>query len=189
MWSRSPSLQQYTYIQPCEIRAKVEELFNCEDIFINAMIADLTMQPGVTMRLSPNSPTPQCLRWECHNGMWNKVATVTQSFRFRPKPFQLTTTISIVSLFHARTHYSYLCFQTRMYTRPRNFWRCEPLQQEGNLHQLNWAFLWLPGKQKNKYSFTFLPAAAVLHRRSYRACFFLPNFLMCKCERRPKWAT
>ena len=62
MWSRSPSLQQYTYIQPCEIRAKVEELFNCEDIFINAMIADLTMQPGVTMRLSPNSPTPVCLR-------------------------------------------------------------------------------------------------------------------------------
>lgn len=56
------SLQQYTYIQPREIRAKVEELFNCEDIFINAMIADLTAHPGVLMLLSPNSPAPQCLR-------------------------------------------------------------------------------------------------------------------------------
>ena len=54
------SFQQYTYIQPSEIRAKVEELFNCEDIFINAMIADLTMQPGVMMRLKPGSPAPQC---------------------------------------------------------------------------------------------------------------------------------
>ena len=49
------SFQQYTYIQPSEIRAKVEELFNCEDIFINAMIADLTMQPAVMMRLKPEA--------------------------------------------------------------------------------------------------------------------------------------
>ena len=56
----APSFQQYTYIQPSEIRVKVEELFNCEDIFINAMIADLTMQPGVMMRLKPGSPAPQC---------------------------------------------------------------------------------------------------------------------------------
>ena len=41
----------------------MEELFNCEDIFINAMIADLTMQPGVMMRLKPGSPAPQCMRW------------------------------------------------------------------------------------------------------------------------------
>ena len=57
----APSFQQYTYIQPSEIRVKVEELFNCEDIFINAMIADLTMQPGVMMRLKPGSPAPQCM--------------------------------------------------------------------------------------------------------------------------------
>ena len=56
------SFQQYTYIQPSEIRAKVEELFNCEDIFINAMIADLTMQPGVMMRLKSGSPNPLCKR-------------------------------------------------------------------------------------------------------------------------------
>ena len=55
-------LQQYTYIQPPEIRAKVEELFNCEDIFMNGMIADLTMEPGVLMKYSSDSPTPQCFR-------------------------------------------------------------------------------------------------------------------------------
>ena len=55
--------QQYTYIQPHHIRAKVEELFNCEDIFINAMIADLTMKPNILMQLSPGSPPPLCSRW------------------------------------------------------------------------------------------------------------------------------
>ena len=53
-------MQQYTYIQPREVRAKVEELFNCEDIFFNAMIGDLTMRPGMSMQLPEGSPQVQC---------------------------------------------------------------------------------------------------------------------------------
>lgn len=53
-------LQQYTYIQPQEVRAKVDELFNCEDIFLNAMIGDLTTRPGIIMKLPKGSPQVQC---------------------------------------------------------------------------------------------------------------------------------
>ena len=55
--------QHYSYIQSPEIRAKVDELFNCEDIFLNAMVADLTMQPGLHTYLTRHTMFPLCERF------------------------------------------------------------------------------------------------------------------------------
>ena len=55
-------LQHYTYIQPGEIRAKVDELLNCEDIFLNALVADLSMRPAVHAYLTRLTMFPLCER-------------------------------------------------------------------------------------------------------------------------------
>ena len=55
-------LQHYTYIQSGEIRAKVDELLNCEDIFLNALVADLTMRPAVHAYLTRLTMFPLCER-------------------------------------------------------------------------------------------------------------------------------
>ena len=54
--------QHYSYIQSPEIRAKVDELFNCEDIFLNALVADLTMQPGIHTYFTRFTMFPLCER-------------------------------------------------------------------------------------------------------------------------------
>ena len=54
--------QHYSYIQSPEIRAKVDELFNCEDIFLNALVADLTMRPGIHTYLTRLTMFPLCER-------------------------------------------------------------------------------------------------------------------------------
>ena len=55
-------LQHYTYIQSAKIRAKVDELLNCEDIFLNALVADLTMRPAVHAYLTRLTMFPLCER-------------------------------------------------------------------------------------------------------------------------------
>ena len=41
-------------------------------------------------------------------------------------------------------------WQPKMHRRAGSFSRWEPLRQEENMFQLNWAILWLPGGQKNR---------------------------------------
>ena len=54
--------QHYSYVQSGEIRAKVDELLNCEDIFLNALVADLIMRPAVHAYLTRLTMFPLCER-------------------------------------------------------------------------------------------------------------------------------
>ena len=54
--------QHYSYVQSGEIRAKVDELLNCEDIFLNALVADLTVRPAVHAYLTRLTMFPLCER-------------------------------------------------------------------------------------------------------------------------------
>ena len=40
----------------------MEELFNCEDIFLNALVGDLTMQPGIHTYFTRFTMFPLCER-------------------------------------------------------------------------------------------------------------------------------